>query len=128
MLTADLPALEKIIYLEHRGVDAYDDPRFGTPKAISAKNWFDSARCDMVLAYLPKEINDRRPSYGTVIEIGWAIAMRKPTIIVTDDAAVRDHPLIAANIPWVFPDFEPALETIAGLCEVYVGAIAPKSP
>jgi long-chain acyl-CoA synthetase len=25
--TADLPALEKIIYIEHRGVDAYDDPR-----------------------------------------------------------------------------------------------------
>jgi long-chain acyl-CoA synthetase len=25
--TADLPDLEKIIYLEHRGVDAYDDPR-----------------------------------------------------------------------------------------------------
>ena len=25
--TADLPALEKIVYFEHRGVDAYDDPR-----------------------------------------------------------------------------------------------------
>jgi long-chain acyl-CoA synthetase len=25
--TADLPALERIVYLEHRGVDAYDDPR-----------------------------------------------------------------------------------------------------
>ncbi|HEX5631095.1 MAG TPA: AMP-binding protein, partial [Acidimicrobiia bacterium] len=25
--TADLPALEKIVYLEHRGVDAYDDSR-----------------------------------------------------------------------------------------------------
>ncbi len=99
---------------------AYDDPRFGTPKAIAAKNWFDSNRCDMVLAYLPKEISVRRPSYGTVIEIGWAIGMRKPLILVTDDPQVRDHPLIAANVPWVFPDFEPALETIAGLGEVYV--------
>ncbi|HSM01218.1 MAG TPA: AMP-binding protein [Acidimicrobiia bacterium] len=25
--TADLPGLERIVYLEHRGVDAYDDPR-----------------------------------------------------------------------------------------------------
>src|SRR3990172_9602506 len=25
--TSDLPMLERIIYLEHRGVDAYDDPR-----------------------------------------------------------------------------------------------------
>ncbi len=101
---------------------AYDDPRFGTPKAISAKNWFDSNRCDMVLVYLPKEISARRPSYGTVIEIGWAIAMRKPLIVVTDDPLVRDHPLIVANVPWVFDDFEPALETIEGLAMVYVGS------
>ena len=101
---------------------SHDDPRFGTPKAISAKNWFDSNRCDMVLAYLPKEISARRPSYGTIIEIGWAMAMRKPLIVVTNDPLVRDHPLIAANVPWVFDDFQPALETIAGLAEVY-GAV-----
>ena len=100
---------------------AYDDPRFGTPKAIAAKNWFDSNRCDMVLAYLPKEISARRPSYGTIIEIGWAIAMRKPTLLVTDDPLVRDHPLIAANVPWVFDDFTAALETIEGLAMVYTG-------
>ena len=75
----------------------------------------------MVLAYLPKEINARRPSYGTVIEIGWAIAMRKPLLLVTDDPLVRDHPLIVANVPWVFPDFDAALETIEGLAMVYAG-------
>ncbi len=107
---------------------SYDDPRFGIPKAIAAKNWYDSNRCDMVLAYLPKEISARRPSYGTIIEIGWAIGMRKPLLLVTDDPLVRDHPLIQANVPWVFPDFEPALETLIGLGEIYVTGQALPSP
>ena len=35
--TADLPALEKIVYLEHRGVDAYDDPRLMSWDAFMAE-------------------------------------------------------------------------------------------
>ena len=35
--TADLPDLEKIIYLEHRGVDAYDDPRLMSWDAFMAE-------------------------------------------------------------------------------------------
>jgi long-chain acyl-CoA synthetase len=33
---ADLPALERIVYLEHRGVDAYDDPRLVSWDAFMA--------------------------------------------------------------------------------------------
>lgn len=33
---ADLPVLEKIVYLEHRGVDAYDDPRLVSWDAFMA--------------------------------------------------------------------------------------------
>ena len=31
------------------------------PRAIATKNWLDTESCDLVLAYLPKELNDRRP-------------------------------------------------------------------
>ncbi|HEX9977902.1 MAG TPA: AMP-binding protein, partial [Acidimicrobiia bacterium] len=34
--SADLPALETIVYLEHRGVDAYDDPRLMSWDAFMA--------------------------------------------------------------------------------------------
>ena len=98
----------------------YDDPRFGTPKAISGKNWYDTNNCDLVLAYLPKEINDRRPSYGTVIEIGWAIGLRKPIVLVTDDKKLADHPLIQANINWVLEDLDTAMELIEGIFMDYV--------
>jgi len=97
----------------------YDDVRFGTPSAISGKNWLDTVSCDMVLAYLPKELNDQRPSYGTVIELGWAIGLRKPIILVTDDDNLSNHPLIARNVSWVINNFDDALDVITGLFEVY---------
>jgi len=100
---------------------SYDDRRFGTTSAISGKNWLDTTLCDMVLAYLPREINDRRPSYGTVIELGWAIGMRKPIIVVSDDPALINHPLIVDNVNWIFDNFEDALDVIHGLFDVYTG-------
>ena len=100
----------------------YDDKRFGTPAAISGKNWFDTVNCDMVLAYLPKEINDKRPSYGTVIEIGWAIGLRKPIILVTDDDRLINHPLIERNVNWIVDNLDTALEIIEGLLTDYTEA------
>jgi len=43
-----------------------DQTKFRSSKAIAAKNHYDTHNCDAVLAYLPKEYNDRRPSYGTI--------------------------------------------------------------
>lgn len=97
----------------------YDDPRFGTPAAISGKNWFDTANADLVLAYLPKQLNDRRPSYGTIIEIGWAIGMRKPVVLVTDDEHLAHHPLIARNVDWILDDLTTAIDVIEGLLGIY---------
>lgn len=100
---------------------SYQDKRFGTPQAISGKNWFDTVNCDIVLAYLPTDYMQRRPSYGTIIEIGWAIGMRKPIVLVSDHKGLVDHPLISANINWIFNESEitQAYETIAGLAGVY---------
>lgn len=97
------------------------DPRFNTPKAIAAKNWYDTETCDLVLAYLPKELNERRPSYGTTIEIGWAIGLRKPLIVVTNDEYLTSHPLIQTNADWIFDNLSDALDVIHGLFGDYVG-------
>jgi nucleoside 2-deoxyribosyltransferase len=70
---------------------------------------------------MPRELNERRPSYGTTIEIGWAIGLKKPIILVTDDAYLTEHPLIRANVNWVFEDFENAIDVIHGLFDDYVG-------
>ena len=70
---------------------------------------------------MPRELNQRRPSYGTTIEIGWAIGLKKPIILVTDDEYLTEHPLIRANVNWVFEDFQNAVDVIHGLFDDYVG-------
>ncbi len=94
---------------------------FNTTKAIASKNRFDTNECDLVLAYLPKEYNDRRPSYGTVFELAWATWSQKPTILVTDDPALINHPLFAEKINWIVEDFDKAVEIVHGLFDIYTG-------
>lgn len=65
-----------------------------TAEAIIIQNYTDAQSCDAILAYLPKEINDRRASYGTVFEIAWGYSMQKPVIIVSDDDYVHSHPVL----------------------------------
>ena len=63
-------------------------------KRIVMKNYMDTKNCDLILAYLPKEINARRPSYGTTFEIAWGYSMQKPVVIVSNDPQVHNHPIM----------------------------------
>ena len=96
------------------------DPMWSDARAINAKNWLDTESCDLVLAYLPKVMNDRRPSIGTIIEIGWAIGLRKPLIVVSDDDQYMEHPLIKHNASWRLDNLSDAVEVITGLFGDYV--------
>ena len=58
-------------------------------KRITMKNYMDVRSCDLILANLPKHINDRRPSYGTTFEIAWGYSLQKPVVIVSDDEFVH---------------------------------------
>lgn len=97
----------------------YDDPKFGTPRAISSKNLYDTRNCDMVLAYFPKEMNDKRPSIGTILEVGWAHALDKTVIVVTDDKYYFNHPVLDACASWKLETLEEAFEVIEGVLKVY---------
>lgn len=95
------------------------DPKFGTARAIGSKNIYDVRRCDMTLVYLPRELNERKPSYGSVIELAWAHMLGKPTVLVTDDPALREHPVVNACAGWVLDDLEEGLELIVGILGDY---------
>jgi nucleoside 2-deoxyribosyltransferase len=97
----------------------YADPKFGTARAISSKNLFDVRHCDMILAYLPRDINERRPSYGTICELAWAHVLGKPTVLVTDDPVLREHPVINVNAGWVLDTLDEAVEVLVGVLTVY---------
>lgn len=97
----------------------YADPKFGTARAIGSKNLFDVRSCDMTLVYLPKAINERRPSYGTVLELGWAHALGKATIVVTDDEYLQSHPVVSACAGWILSTLDEAVEVIVGVLGDY---------
>lgn len=97
----------------------YADPKFGTARAIGSKNFADVQNCDMTLCYFPAEIVEKRPSYGTVLELGWAFALRRPTIVVTDLKALSDHPVVSTCAGWLLTELDEALEVITGILGDY---------
>lgn len=99
-----------------------NDPRFGTPTAIHSKNLMDVQSCDMTLAYLPEPPAHKDQSWGTISELGWAFALSKPRVVVTNHAKVRAHPVIAASAGFGFlDDFDQAFDLIIGLFDGYCG-------
>lgn len=107
----------------------YADPKFGTARAIGSKNFADVQRCDMTLAYFPAlslegdtdGVNLRMPSLGTIIEIGWAFALRKPTIVVTNDKRIYDHPVVNTCAGWLLEDLDDGVEVLVGILDGYYG-------
>ncbi len=98
----------------------YVDPKFGTARAIAAKNMFDVLHCDMTLAYLPRLIHAESPySLGTVCELAWAKMAQKPTILVSDDPYILEHPVLGANAGWLLDNMEDAIEVIVGVLGGY---------
>jgi nucleoside 2-deoxyribosyltransferase len=97
----------------------YDDPRFGTPKAIASKNLFDTKNCDFVLAYLPREMGES-VSLGTVVEVGWAHALGKPVIIVSDHPKIVQHPVVQACASWTLGTLEEAVDVLLGVLGGYI--------
>ena len=87
-----------------------DDPRFGTARAIASKNFFDVQSCDFTLCYMPQEINERRLSLGTIIELAWAHSLRKPTLLVTQDPLLLEHAVVQANASWILGTLDEAVE------------------
>lgn len=107
----------------------YADPRFGTPRAIAAKNKFDVRTCDITLAVLPLPVAPKTQSYGTLEEIAWADEAGKMTIQVTDDPGIIGHPVVdsargwklAAGEGYDYPSIEAALDAAVEIC---VGVLA----
>lgn len=97
----------------------YEDPRFGTAKAIASKNMLDVEMCDITLCYMPASLNEARPSFGTICELAWAHALDKPTILVTDHKPFIDHPVIQANASWMLGTLDEAVDVIVGVLGDY---------
>lgn len=103
---------------ERYGLGNAADPRFGTARAIAAKNRLDVRMCDMTLCFFPP---DMPLSKGTLGELFWADAYEKPTILVSSDPEIIDHPVIQAAADWIVPTLDEAIDVIVGVLGGYAG-------
>lgn len=91
--------------------DSYDTPLSCSRGIITRDRW-DVMRCDLVLAnFLGAEI----VSIGSVIEIAWADAYRKPLILVMEEGNLHNHAMIREIAGFWLPDLESAVDIIQSL-------------
>ena len=72
--------------------DAYPLPPLSSQRGITTRDRFDVLRCDVVLANL---LGAETVSIGTMIELGWADAARKPIVLVMEeDGNPHEHAMV----------------------------------
>jgi nucleoside 2-deoxyribosyltransferase len=87
-------------------------PWLTSAQAILNRDLSDIDRCDAVIMNLTK--NDA-PKVGTLVELGYAYANKKPIIIFTDDERLDWHPFIKGMATMVVPNIETAIQEIESL-------------
>lgn len=97
--------------------DSYKQPDnpLSTQKGIMTRDYNDTTRCDVMLVYLAEQPD--RVSVGTVIEIAWAFAHRKPVVAVMGSGAnIHDHAMVREAIGYVVGSLEEAVR----LCKLII--------
>lgn len=115
---------EATTYLNDRGLGVLDPMRGKDPKSIvglgfesnipgwlfTARDYIDLESCQCVLAnflYIPE-----RQCIGTLMELGYSVALNIPFIVVTDQEQFTKHPFIYSSAIKIVPTLEEALHAL----------------
>jgi len=72
--------------------DSYEDNPLASQHGLTTRDRFDCSRCDAVFMNLLGATN---VTIGTMIEVGWADAFRKPLILIMEPKGnIHDHPMV----------------------------------
>lgn len=75
-----------------------------TPRGLTERDRFDTLRSDLIFCNL---LGTEKISAGSMIEFGWADALRIPIILVMEDEGnVHDHAMVRAMASWIVPTLE----------------------
>ena len=88
-------------------------------QAITQRDRFDCMNADCVLVNL---LGAKRVSIGTMIELGWADAARRPVVLVWHDSLdnLHSHPIVEGIAGWQLW----SLETAVGVVNTLLGPLA----
>ncbi len=70
-------------------------------RGIMQRDHFDCARADLIVCNL---LGTTVKSTGTIMEIAWAFAYRKPLVLIMEDGNCHDHPMIREAISFRVKD------------------------
>lgn len=88
---------------------------FFTSRGIMTRDCNDVRRCDALLVNV-LDLPADRPSYGTVMELGWAYLLNKPAVVAIEDWHVFDrHPMISETMPFRASTLDEAIDLVAVL-------------
>ncbi len=87
----------------------YEEYPLASKHGIISRDRYDVMRCDMVLFNF---IGTTRVSIGSVMEIGWGDAWRKPMVIAMETGNVHDHAMIREAAGFVVPTLDEAIEIV----------------
>jgi nucleoside 2-deoxyribosyltransferase len=96
-------------YLKTVGVitDSYEEHAMSTATAITTRDHFDCMRADLVLVNF---LGATTVSIGTVMEVAWAHAYKKPIILVQEqEGNIHEHPMIRSVVGFRVNTLEQAL-------------------
>lgn len=100
-------------YLQGTGPigDAYAETILSTEQAIMARDRYDVMSSDMVIFNF---LGASRVTIGTCIEVGWADAFRKPSVLVIEETGnIHDHAMVRQACGWRVTNLDDAVRVVA---------------
>jgi nucleoside 2-deoxyribosyltransferase len=77
-----------------------------TDRGITTRDRLDVMRCDGLIVNF---LGATRVSIGTCVELGWADAWRKPTIVVMEEENIHNHPMVRDIAGYIVRDLDAAV-------------------
>jgi len=101
-------------YLEGEGkiADSYEEHPLSCAKGIITRDRWDAMNRDMLFANL---LETEKISIGTIMEIAWADAARKPIVICMREGNPHWHAMVREAAGFVVPDLDMGIEIIKTL-------------
>lgn len=84
----------------------------GSPKGITSRDRYDVMNCDVVLMNL---IGAKRISTGSMIEVGWADAYRKPIVLAIDEGNIHLHPMLLEIAGFIVTNMDEAFYIVKSI-------------
>lgn len=98
---------------DHEVQQTYDEHPLSTQKGITTRDRFDCTRADVVLVNL---IGASDRSIGSILELGWADAFRRPTVLAIEPSGnCHDHPMVREVVGFRTATLDEALDVAVAI-------------